>query len=218
MATKLIKLKELEYNEQLVIALIHKDAQLNKIFVPELKLSLEVLLLCSKENRLSQTTKILLRSVFDDVILRQSDLIEQYQFLAHKDGITLSEVKNEVIEEIQEPILEPVSEEIVEKTEEIIAVKTPKVKKEKENEIPRRYGKEKILKDIESQGGKATSLQNAMLRVNDLKNIYVNLSNRGIKDMCGNSDVKLLSDADCRTITAAIKLMEMKLETILKRK
>ena len=91
-----------------------------------------------------------------------------------------------------------------------------KGKKEKKRSLPRRYGKEKILKDIKEQGGKATPLQNAMLRTNDLKNIYANLAARGIKDMLGGTN--MLSDADCRDITSAITIVERKLEEILKRK
>ncbi len=218
MATKLVKLKDLEYSEVLVIALIFKDTQLRNIFASELKLSQDLLITCSKEDRLSETTKSTLRSIFDDVILTQSELIGLYQTLAHGSGITLSEVKTEEIEKPVEPTAPVVSEVKTKKTAESSAVKVKPVKEKKEKELPRRYGKEKILKDIDLQGGKATPLQNAMLRVNDLKNIWVNLSARGIKDMCGESEVKLLSDADCRDITSAIKIIEMKLETILKRK
>lgn len=218
MATKLIKLKELEYHETLVIELIFKDIQLKDIFASELKLSKDLLITCSKEDRLSEITKNLLRSVFDDVILTQSDLINHYQTLAHGDGITLSEVKVAEIEKPVQPIVSVVEAVKPTKNAESVTVKSKPVKVKKEPELPRRYGKEKILKDIETQGGKATPLQNAMLRVNDLKNIWVNLSARGIKDMCGESEVKLLSDADCRDITSAIKIIEMKLETILKRK
>jgi len=225
MAYKLVKLTELEYHEEIVIALIFKDAQLNSIFAPELKLSQELLITCSKENRLSEGTKTLIRSVFDEVILVKADLISYYKTLAHGEGITISEVKTAEIETpvtIDEPT---VSEPVVEKTAESTAEKPkakekpkPKAKATPTKELPRRYGKEKILADIQAQGGKATPLQNAMLRVNDLKNVWVNLSARGIKDMCGESEEKLLSDADCRDITSAIKIVEMKLETILKRK
>lgn len=96
-----------------------------------------------------------------------------------------------------------------------IIIKSPESTK-KPSLVPRRYGKEKIQKDIEKQGGKPTPLQNAMLSVNNLKNIYVNLSARGIKDMVGGTN--LLSDTDCRDIVAVISTVERKLETILKRK
>lgn len=195
MGVKLVKLKEVEYNETLTIALIEKDSQLNSIFGSELKLSFEMLITLSKEDKLSIETKELIKSIFDDVILTQSDLINRYLFLAKADGIELAETPTETTE----PIIEEVKE---------------KVKKEKA--LPRRYGKNEILKDIQEQGTRPTPLQTAMLRVNDLKNYYVTLSNRGISDMLGGTS--LLSDEDCRDITSSIAILENKLKTILKRK
>jgi hypothetical protein len=104
----------------------------------------------------------------------------------------------------------------VEKPIAIVKVVKTKVESDKV-ELPRRYGKEKIVQDIKDQGGVATSVQRAMLKVNDLKNIYVNLSNRGIKAMIGG-DETILSDTDCRTITSAITILERKLDEILKTK
>lgn len=214
---KLIKLAELEYNETLTIALVEKDEQLRNIFADELRLPFSLLITLSKEDKLTnEDTKALLRSIFDDVIVTQSELIRKYKELAHTNNITLSELINEEIITLDEPSVPTVVEEVPEKTAEIIADKPKVSKPKKEKELPRRYGKEKIQADIDKQGGKATPLQQAMLRVNDLKNIYVNLQARGIKDMVGGSN--LLSDADCRDITSAITIIERKLETILKRK
>ncbi len=61
-------------------------------------------------------------------------------------------------------------------------------------EKPRRYGKNKILSDIENQDGTATPIQNLMLSINDLKNTYVNLSNISIYDYF--NDNKLLNDEE----------------------
>jgi hypothetical protein len=97
-----------------------------------------------------------------------------------------------------------------------IRVEEKKLKGKKDRKLPRRYGKQNILKDIETQGGKMTPLQNAMLKVNDLKNIYVNLSARGIKDMV--SGTNLLSDEDCRDIVSVVTIAERRLKTILQRK
>jgi hypothetical protein len=232
---KLIKLVDLEYNETLTIALIEKDEQLRMIFADELKLPFALLITLSKEDKLNEDTKNLLFSIFDEVVLTQSDLIRKYRELAYTNNISLSERKNEelpITEEVELPtvvdetpekneviVTETISEEIrndfgTTSEEPIKEVKKPKQKKEKE--LPRRYGKEKILEDVKKQGGKPTPLQNAMLRVNDLKNIYVNLQARGIKDMLGGTN--LLSDTDCRDITSAITIIERKLESILKRK
>lgn len=214
---KLIKLAKLEYNETLTIALVEKDEQLRNIFADELRLPFSLLITLSKEDKLTnEDTKALLRSIFDDVIVTQSELIRKYKELAHTNNITISELITEEIITLDEPSVPTVVEEVPEKTAEIIADKPKVSKPKKEKELPRRYGKEKIQADIDKQGGKATPLQQAMLRVNDLKNIYVNLQARGIKDMVG--DANLLSDADCRDITSAITIIERKLETILKRK
>ena len=200
MSVKLVKLKELEYNETLTIMLIQKDEQLKSIFADELKLSFEVLITLSKENKLSKETKELIKSIFDDVILTQTTLINRYEFLAKTDDIELAETPIETPIESAEPIVEEIKE----------------VKVKKERALPRRYGKSEILKDIQKQGTRPTPLQTAMLRVNDLKNAYVTLSNRGISDMLGGTT--LLSDEDCRDITSAIAILENKLKTILKRK
>jgi hypothetical protein len=214
---KLIKLVDIEYNETLTIALVEKDEQLRTIFADELRLPFSLLITLSKQGELNNVdTKALLRSIFDDVIVTQSELIRKYKELAHTNNITLSECK---IAEMLTPVessVPTVTEEVIEKTAEIVAEKPKVAKPKKEKELPRRYGKEKIQADIDKQGGKATPLQLAMLRVNDLKNIYVNLQARGIKDMVGGAN--LLSDADCRDISSAITIIERKLETILKRK
>lgn len=218
---KLIKLANIEYNETLTIALVEKDEQLRNIFADELRLPFTLLITLSKEGKLiNEDTKTLLRSIFDDVIVTQSELIRKYKELASTNNITLSEGKLTDIAIPDELLIPTVTEETQEKSADSFgdkkSTKKPKPKAQKETELPRRYGKEKIQADIDKQDGKATPLQTAMLRVNDLKNIWVNLSARGIKDMVGGSN--LLSDADCRDITSAITIIERKLETILKRK
>jgi hypothetical protein len=105
-----------------------------------------------------------------------------------------------------------VVEEITPKIKDVIKASKPK----NENAIPRRYGKVAILKDIASQGGKSTPVQNAMLSLNSLKNIWVNLSARGVKDMV--SGTKNISDEDSRKIVAVVTLVERQLADILKKK
>lgn len=84
----------------------------------------------------------------------------------------------------------------------------------KEKAIPRRFGKEKLLEEIKNQNGKATEVQRMLLSTNDLKNIYVNLNNRGIKHIHG---INTLSDEDCRNIIATIDMVKKKLGPILKK-
>ncbi len=237
MAT-LKKLKELEYNETLTILLIQKDEQLNSIFGAEFKIPLALMITLSEQGKIDNLdTQALIESIFQDVILTRSDLIELYEKLARANNIDVSVVEKplvirpdsgnviDTVEEVDEIeprdsvklttklTLESVEEPIIEV---VTKEKTKKEKVKKENSLPRRYGKEKVLLDISKQGGKATPLQIAMLRINDMRNTYVNLQARTIKDTF-NED-KMLSDVDCREITSAIQILERKLESILKRK
>jgi hypothetical protein len=211
MATEVAKLKELDYNTTITLGVVEQDTDLKAIFTDEIRLPFSILYKLSEEGRLNDRTKEILTSIFEKLILTKKELIDKYLRFANSKGIELKytremEIEVEEIDE-EEGILEPVVETLKKKV----------VKKEKTGkELPRRYGKEKITQDINSQGGTATPVQRAMLKVNDLKNIYVNLSARGIKDMLG--DAGLLSDEDCRKIVSVITIAERQLEDILKRK
>ncbi len=213
MSKTINKITELEYNETIALAVIEADEDLNKIFTDDVKIPFNLLYKLSTDNKLHAETSALIKSLFDHVILTKKSLINKYKILA---AIPVEIEDNEgnfehlLLEE--ESIGTGVVEIKTEKVADTFAVSKPK----KERAIPRRYGKEKILKDIESQGGKMTPVQNAMLKVNSLKNIYVNLSARGIKDML--TGTQLLSDADCRDIVSVVTIAERKLEEILKRR
>ena len=214
MATEVVKLKELDYNTTITLGVIEQDVDLKEIFTDEIKLPFNILYRLSEEGRLNDRTKEILANIFEKLILTKKELIDKYLRYATTEGIDINytkelEIEVEEDEEIdeEEDIVEPV----------VVTPKKTIVKKEKTGkELPRRYGKEKITQDITKQGGTATPVQRAMLKVNDLKNIYVNLSARGIKDMLG--DAGLLSDEDCRKIVSVITIAERQLEDILKRK
>jgi len=217
MATEVSKLKELEYNTTITLGVVEQDADLKSIFTDEIRLPFSILYKLSEEGRLNDRTKEILTSIFEKLILTKKELIDKYLRFANSKGIELNYTRELEIE-VEEDEEMGEEEGVVEEEEPV--VETPKkktVKKEKTGkELPRRYGKEKITQDITKQGGTATPVQRAMLKVNDLKNIYVNLSTRGIKDMLG--DAGLLSDEDCRKIVSVITIAERQLEDILKRK
>lgn len=185
------KLKDLAYHELITIGVIESDEDLSSIFKEDVNLTYNVVRTLSKENKLNSETKELIRGLFDSLICTKPEYIDKYLRLLNSDTLD-SETTEDTIKKINV------------------------VSENKDGVLPRRYGKLNILKDIETQGGKATPTQRAMLKVNDLKNIYVNLSARGIKDMLGGSN--LLSDEDCRKIVSAIKIVERQLEGILKKK
>lgn len=217
MAIEVAKLKEMDYNTTITLGVIEQDADLKAIFTDDIKLPFNILYKLSEEGALNDRTKELLAIIFEKLILTKKELIDKYMQFADTKGVEIHCTKELEIEVEQEVEID--EEEGVVIPEEPV-VETPKkkaIKKEKTGkELPRRYGKEKITEDIKRQGGNATPIQRAMLKVNDLKNIYVNLSARGIKDMLG--DAGLLSDEDCRKIVSVITIAERQLEDILKRK
>jgi len=201
MATTISKLKDLDYDEIVALAVIEKDEDLNEIFTDEVKMSYNMLRTLSKEGKLSEGTQDFIRQLFDKVILTKSSLINKYVLLAEADGKTIGEVQSV-------PVEEPKPEMVVE------APKPTKEKKEKE--LPRRYGKANILKDIANQGGKASNAQLTALAINDLKNIYNNLNARMVNDLL--TDKPKLTDEDYRDIRATITIVKNKLKDILKKK
>jgi len=200
MATKIDKLKDLDYDEIVALAVIEKDEDLNEIFTDEVKMSYNMLRTLSKEGKLSKDTQGFIRQLFDKIILTKSSLINKYILLAEADGKTIGIVKTEPVEE---PKVEVVEEQ-------------KPVKEKKEKELPRRYGCERVLADIKAQDGKATSAQLASLSVNKIKNYYVSLDRRLIKKMLTGD--KTLTDVDCRKIISAVTTFERLIEEIIKKK
>jgi len=190
MKKEITKIKELEYNELTTIGLIESDEDLSTIFMEEVKMTFNMVRTFAKANKLSPETKALIKDLFDKVILTKDTLINRYQLMS----------------------IQPTTEVPEEKP--VKPVKPVKPKKVKE--LPRRYGKDSIQKDIAKQDGKATSVQLAALELNDLRNIYVKLNARLINDML--TDKPILSVEDYREIRSAISILKNKLKNILKKK
>lgn len=193
MATEIQKLQDLEYDELIALLVIQNDEDLASIISQETNLSFNVLISLSKENKLSEETKTLIEEVFEKIILTKADLISKYNRI--KDSST------------QIPINSPTMDGSID------LVKNP-LKKEKS--LPRRFGKDKIEEAIKSQDGKATNVQLAALAVNDLKNIWCNLSRRMVSELL--SGKQILTDVDYREIKSTIKMFENKIKPILKKK
>ena len=226
MGNTIEKVVNLEYNPLFTLGVIENDLDLSEILFSEIKLPFSVLYKLESEGMLSDSLKELLVDIFEGIILTKTSLVEKYLKLANESGVEINEVVvlelpqvdegvNEGVNEVDEGVNEGVNE-VDEGVNEVEVIVKDKVSEKKEPLIPRRYGKEKITKDIEAQGGVASPVQRAMLKVNDLKNIYVNLSARGIKDMIGDTDS--LSDEDCRKIVSAITTFERQMGDIVKTK
>lgn len=229
MAIKLQKIKDVEYNELITLVLLYKEKKLWALFKDEFGIPFPMLLTICKNNGMSKKAQETLRAFFDEVVLTESTILPKYENLLKTfDDKELEKFEKTEVKtaEIVTPVTtsEPVIKEVKpEKTAEIVAEKkkveeSAKADKKKPNrKLPRRIGKEAIEKAIKDNGGKSTQLQRLMLRLNDLKNIYVKLNNRGIKEMHVN-DGSILSDYECRTINSAITILEQKVDDILKKK
>lgn len=92
---------------------------------------------------------------------------------------------------------------------------TEKPKSKKNKILPKFYGKEKILDDIKKQQIPATELQKAMLALNTMRNMYSKLLSRGISDTIDKTN--FFNDEDCRAIVGVVRIIEKKLNPILKK-
>lgn len=182
--------QEVKFDSYKTLCVIEKDSMISEIFRDENKVEYSLLKTMATQGLINPDTEQLLKSIFEKIILERKALLQMYISVGEVPSIT--------------PSLTP----------SFTPSLTPSVKKEKA--LPRRYGKNKIEADIKKQGGKPTEEQLAGLRVNELKNIYVNLEARVIKTLL--SDDKVLTEEDCRTIRATIDTVKKKLEEILKKK
>lgn len=216
-------LADLEFNELVTLNVIKRDDDLIKMLALDLVETVDDLILLQGYNSLNDKHKDVIREFFDDLILTNQKHIDLYEKLvanpvmlvtnktATKEQVAEVTAKTLVpspVKEVKEPVAKPAP----------VAKATPvdKAKALAEGKLPRRYGKNDIMKDIAKQGGVPTLDQKTALKVNDLKNIYVRLSAMGIKNML--TDKKVLSDQDNAEIISAIVIVEQKLAKILKLK
>jgi hypothetical protein len=199
------KVADLKYDELVTLYLIETEDLLKELFVEKIKTPFNFLYKFSKDGGelLSTETKDYIFELFDSVISTRKNLAERYQHLQNTDYVN-QVLSKKGIDEISVPT--PVA---VKETPIVAVEKTPK----KEKALPRRYGKDKIQKDIKDQGSPATPLQRAMIDLNDVRNLYVKLSDRGIKDLLGGG--QNFTDEDCRKISAIVKTFKQQAEAII---
>lgn len=230
MATVVDKIQELEYDELVTLGVIEQNEDLFEIFKSEVKMPINLLYKLQQNGQLNDETKGVLRDFFDKLILTKQSFINQYLKLA---GLEPSDVKPTVEKELKLrddvlPVAEPkvidlnLTDGGLQKGELSIITagvgKTTKMTKPvvKEKEVPRRYGKQEIEKDIKNQGFKATPKQRAGLKLNDLKNMNQVLNTKFIKDT--HLENQILTDDDYIKIEASVVMFQRSLEAILKKK
>ncbi len=202
------KIAELKFDRLTTLRLIEKIEDLNAIFTEDVKLPFSVLYRLTKEGNLPERTEEMITSIFEELISTKEEYAIRYNQLLN----TGEDIQPEpIVEAVPEPVIEAVIEPVVDVKPK--AVKVVKVVKEKS--VPRRYGKENVERDITIQGGVATPLQRAMLSTNNLKNLYVNMSNKLIREYFGDA---VLTDEDYRKIQSVVTTVERQFKEILKKK
>jgi len=192
------KVADLVYSELLTLRVIEDDVDLKGIFAETSGLTFNVLYQLSKTNTLKTNDKEVLFSLFENIICKKKSLVDKYNKFYGKEIIEEGEY-------IEPELIEPVIVSVVKV-----------IKPKKDNELPRRFGHNKIMIEIEKQGGKATNAQLTAIELNSLKNLYSNLDARLVKAML--SDDKSLNDEDYRDIRSAISIFRNKVKHILKKK
>lgn len=202
------KVAELKFDRLTTLRIIEKIEDLNAIFTDEVKLPFSVLYRLTNEGKLPDSIDEMITSIFEELISTKEEYAIRYnQLLNSGEEFVAEPIVEAVVETIAEPVVEPKPK----------VVKVVKVAKEvKDNALPRRYGKEKIDRDIVSQGGVATPIQRAMLSTNNLKNLFVNISNKLIKDYF--ADEPTLTNEDYRKIQSVVTTVERQFKEILKKK
>lgn len=192
------KLAELDYNELVAFKVISKNDYLRDTFFDEVEIPLSDVEKQIIDNTLSDELKSLIFDVFDTIILSSNEYISSYRKISSTIDTTI-EVKKETIEDIIENVT-VVAEDII-----------PEVSKK----IPRRYGKSRIIEDIEKQGGKINNSQLTALELNKHKNLFVRLEKRVNKNLL--SEDKEISDEDLRSIRSAIRMFDNIINKIIKK-
>jgi hypothetical protein len=202
------KIADLKFDRLTTLRIIEKIEDLNAIFTDEVKLPFSVLYRLANDGKLPDSIDEMITSIFEELISTKEEYAVRYNQL-------LNTGEDFVLEPVVEAVAEPVVEPVVETKPKVVkVVKVAKVVNDKS--IPRRYGKERIDKDIANQGGVATPIQRAMLSTNNLKNLFVNISNKLIKDYF--ADEPTLTDEDYRKIQAVVTTVERQFKEIIKKK
>lgn len=185
------KLEDLEYNEIVTIGVIESDVDLTSIFREKINLPFSLLRTMSKKFELTEDIKDTLNAIFNSIILTKKEYISKYKQLGDADYV----------------YEEPITEQVIEK------LTNNKPKPIKEGALPRRYGKDKIMEDVASQNGVITPIQRAQLAINDIKNCYVQLDKRLIKDAF--TDNTKLTDEQYRLIVSLANIVKNQTKIII---
>ena len=183
---------QVEFDIFKTLHVIEKDTVLSDIFMSDIDIPFNVLKSMAKQGTLNPDTIERAKKIFDEIIVTNNEPLLMY-----------TKYKEDAVELLDIALVKE------------IPIKTPSKDNKPKRKLPKHYGKKRILQDIESSDNK-TELDRAMLALNDLRNMYTKLKNRGISDKVENT--KKLSDEDCRTIVAVVRIVQNKVNEIIKHK
>jgi hypothetical protein len=201
------KIADLDYNELVALNVIEKDEDLCSMFTEDVRLPFSMLYRMSKENTLNEDIKEIIFDFFDKVISTKKNYVEKYLRVLNSDieNLVPPKVETQEIPAIVEP--EPIKK---------VVVKAKTTKTNKPKELPKWYGKSKVLIDIENQGGIATAPQLGVISINDIHNIYLKMTRITINDML--TDNRILTDEEYRKVKAINKTYSNQMKAIFKDK
>lgn len=200
------KIADLEYNELVALNIIEKDEDLCSMFNEDVRLPFSMLYRMSKEDSLNEDIKVLIYDFFEKIISTKKNYVEKYLRVLNSDieNLVPTKVVNQEIPEV-------IEDKIIKK----VATK-PKTTTNKTKELPKWYGKSKVLIDIEAQGGVATAPQLGVISINDIHNIYLKMTRITINDMLTNN--RILTDEEYRKVKAINKTYSNQMKAIFKNK
>jgi hypothetical protein len=97
-----------------------------------------------------------------------------------------------------------------------IVENSPKIVEGPAKKLSKHYGKKRILADIAANNNIKTELDETMLALNSMRNLYAKLKRRGVKAKSKGEGV--LTNQDCRFIIATVRTLEKRINKIVKRK
>lgn len=195
-----VKEKELTFDLIKVLNVCENDPDLDEIFRNEaVTQPYNMLYTLATQNAMPEEMVDRANGIYKHIILKNQKPRMAYAKL-FRDG--------------DEPVPAVPTEGPIEPIAPQLEVASETVEKKPKYKLPKHYGKQQILKDIEASN-QTTELDRAMIALNGYRNVYSKLKNRCISDKLKGTSK--LTDADCRDIVAVLRLMENKLANILKK-
>lgn len=184
---------EIKYDIYKTLYVIKTDDDLYTIYKSFITKDINALIKDIQNGELNDKDNNIIQDIFESIILVEDKYINTYNNITHDFKPVTNNNNNNKVDIIEDVF-----------------------------KLPRRYGKDKIIKDINKENRKATQAEKAMMSLNTIKNLYCVLERKIVNDIFVErnkySGSKLLEDDEYRDIIALQELMSNKLKKILNKK